>query len=1592
MHQDHSDRSRLAGLALVAGIAAALFGCATTASGTPQASPASLGFPETVVGQSATQPLVITNVAESGALTIESMAVAGPDAGMFADKFDDDSSVELAPGESTSVPVVFTPTAAGSRSATLRVNHSGSDELSVPLSGTAVAANLGSTPLVASPASLSFPATTVGQSKSLDVVLRNAASSGSLEVGSVGISGPDAAMFHAAFSGATALAPGQSVTVAVAFSPTASGARAATLVATHTGTNSPLTVSLSGQASLAEPGVVLHRINAGGPSLAGSPVWSADTAAEPTPYVNAAATGNTTSGVDTPVDLTDGSVPAETPMEVFQTERWDAPASPDLAYAFPVPSGTPVEVRLYLAEMYPSAQVVGGRVFDVKVDGTTSFRDVDVFARVGANRGLVLSTPVVSDGTVDVHFVPGVGNPSVKGIEIVTATDEVPPWLAASPSTVDFQDATVRQPMTQDVAITNIGTSGSLTVSSTSISGPDEQLFADRFDDGSPVVLDPGESTTVTVVYLPNGPGSSSATLSVAHSGAGSPLTIPLTGTAQAAPVGGTGPSFAKSALSGAGVTAPTSLQFGPDGRLYVAQIDGTIKALTIARSSSGQYAVTATETIALIRSLPNRNDDGTSNPGVTGRLVTGILVTGTAQSPQIFAVSSDPRIGAGTDGDDLNLDTNSGILSRLTRVAGSWQKTDLVRGLPRSEENHTGNGLVLDPATNDLLIAYGGNTNKGAPSHNFAFLPEYALSAAILSVDLDAIGSSTYDLPTLNDEDRTGTSDPNDPFGGNDGKNQARLVPGGPVQVYAPGFRNPYDLVRTASGNLYTIDNGGNAGWGGAPSPDDASGACSNDPVETSDSDGDSLIRIAGRGFYGGHPNPTRANRANTFNASNPQSPVDTADPVECDYRNESARGALTSFGFSTNGLDEYTASNFGGEMRGDLLAAGHDDAIHRMELNADGTAVTSNTVLFSSAGSLPLDVTALGDGDPFPGTVWVADFVGNAVNVFEPQEISCTGADDASLDEDSDGYDNADEIDSGTSPCSSADVPPDADADRTSDLNDADDDNDGLPDTSDPFAVDAMNGRGTSLPAVLTWDNDAPPAGGLLGLGFTGLMTNGTSNYATLFDSSKMTAGGAAGVVTVDEVTDGDALGATNTQEYGFQRGINVTSASAPFVVHTRLPAPFSGTSPSGNQSYGVFFGTGTQNDYVKLTVAANGGAGGFALVDEQGGTPTTVTAPGPAWPGPGAVDLFLRVDPSTATVQASYAVDGQAPVTVGGPRSVPASWFTAATAPAVGIISTSSGPAPTFPATWDFLEVQPAGSGGPAPSTSIAVGASGINSSTYTSGAFRVTNTSAGGQQIAGVRFDLSGSILPDLVFDPNGTAGDTLGKGFTVDANPGVGTIGHTFSGSHDGGYDVLSATFTDFGPGETLTFSADIDPTSIRGASPPGPGEAGSVSGLELAAATVTVTFEDGTSETGRLFRTPGSTGQSELKLDGTGRPTPAISLVGVPSTPATLAQSGQTVRVIGPAGAAVRLLRVEGALFTSGLPGGGFDLDPYEANSVVAVAEQTATIGTGGSVDIPVTLTSTVAGGGNNRFVAVVDANGASGPTSDVVVLQLAAP
>lgn len=1090
-------------------------------------------------------------------------------------------------------------------------------------------------------------------------------------------------------------------------------------------------------------------------------------------------------------------------------------------------------------------------------------------------------------------------------------------------------------------------------------------------------MLAPGETTTVTVSYVPTAVATDSGQLSIVHSGSNSPLIISLDGSG----VDSTTVNFTKSTLTTLGALFdPTKLEFGPDGRLYVSELGGTIQVMTVVRNGPNDYEVVENDTLFDIKNTLNHNDQGIAQPGQLGRLITGLLVTGTAENPVIFVSHSDPRFGGGPDGLDLNLDTNSGMVSRLTFNGSSWDRLDLVRGLPRSEENHGTNGLELDPVENILYLAVGGHTNMGARSTNFAPLPEYALSAAVLSIDLDAIGETTYDLPTLDDETRPGVTDFNDPFGGNDGLNQAKLVPGGPVQVYAPGFRNPYDILLTTDGLFVTIDNGPNADWGDVPVNEGPAGNATNDINEPGTSYGDGFHIITGQGYYGGHPNPTRSNPANTFNASNPQSPVSVGNPIESDYLIPGVENnAYHVFGSSTNGLVEYTATNFGGALTGDVLTASYDNTIYRIKINATGDGVDLVEPLFSNVGAVPLDVTApIGT---FGGTVWVTDIGTNQVYVFEPSGGGVGNPDDL----DGDGYTNDDEIANGTDPQNGADVPADNDIDFVSDLLDEDDDNDLILDVDDAFAIDEFNGSNIPVGTLYTWENDSPPAGKLLGLGFTGLMHNGTTDWLDQFDKTALTPGGAAGVLTIDSANSGTAFGTTNTQEQAFQFGVNVGGETLPYAARTRLVGPFSGLTPVAGQQMGIYVGTGDQDNYVSLTLTGDAG-GSIRLIREVAGVVTDdLTTPlGVALPGPSAIDLWLSINPQTNLLQASYSINQGVRTNVFGELAVPPAWIAASLA--VGLMSEDPTDSGEMPVTWDFLGVVTE----PLPPTDASALVEVDFPTTFASGAFRITNTSPSGEMIESVVIDLSTSFMPDVVFDPTGDAGDVTGKVFTPDAGEvATGLLSHSFAAPRGGGFDQIEIFFSDFGPGETFTFSIDTDPTSINGAAVPGPSDTGSISGMELSGATSTILFDDNAVLSGQLFSVAGSQFTSRLTLNDDLPAAPSIALVGLSALPAVVFDEMQVVEVSGPVGADVRLLVAEGGLFLAGVPGGGFDIDPFEINTVLQFTEYTGVVGPGGTVAIPVTLQKSAPEAGYNYLFAVVeDTAGATSELSNIAVVE----
>ena len=203
-------------------------------------SPGELDFGDVTVGRTARRTATVRNAGDAG-LTVSAVSLV--DGGGAFSVESGGGAVTLAPGASRKVVVAFAPTAAGERTARLRVTSDDPDTgtAEIPVSGTGAAA---AAPNVAvSPGSVAFADTPVGGSTAATVTVAN---DGDAELSVSGVSLDGDPSFSAPTAAFT-LAPGASRGLAVTFAPTAPGAQTATLTVTSDDADRPsFTVALSG--------------------------------------------------------------------------------------------------------------------------------------------------------------------------------------------------------------------------------------------------------------------------------------------------------------------------------------------------------------------------------------------------------------------------------------------------------------------------------------------------------------------------------------------------------------------------------------------------------------------------------------------------------------------------------------------------------------------------------------------------------------------------------------------------------------------------------------------------------------------------------------------------------------------------------------------------------------------------------------------------------------------------------------------------------------------------------------------------------------------------------------------------------------------------------------------------------------------------------------------------------------------------------------------------------------------------------------------------------------------------------------------------
>lgn len=376
-------------------------------------------------------------------------------------------------------------------------------------------------------------------------------------------------------------------------------------------------------------------------------------------------------------------------------------------------------------------------------------------------------------------------------------------------------------------------------------------------------------------------------------------------------------------------VTSPTNMAWGPDDRLYVTELFGTIHALTF--------------------DVDKQVIDDEVITSIGNRLTLGITTdpTSTPDNVILWVAHSNASLFAGNP--------NSGIISKLSGV-GFNIREDVITGLPRAIANHATNSIHFGPDSR-LYIAQGGNTGAGGPNlapSEFGDMEEQPLSAALLVAD---VNNPAFDGSCNN---------PDDIFG----------PPPCDVVPFATGLRNMYDFVFHSNGSIYGPDNGLGVTGTYPPSPFPPCFGLSAPDQHDPGTQPDRLYLIEEANYYG-HPNPYRDECVFMDGSDQGVSPLPNWTPPIFELGNNR----------SANGTIEYRGDAFCSALDGELLIVNYSvgDNITRIRLSDDGQSVT-DTKNMADGFNDPLALTQSPDG-----TIFVAEFGGDKVTALIPIERGC-------------------------------------------------------------------------------------------------------------------------------------------------------------------------------------------------------------------------------------------------------------------------------------------------------------------------------------------------------------------------------------------------------------------------------------------------------------------------------------------------------------------------------------------------------------------------------------------------------------------------
>jgi Abnormal spindle-like microcephaly-assoc'd, ASPM-SPD-2-Hydin len=210
--------------------------------GTVAPSPNSLTFASQAIGTTSAPQAVTLYNGQTVALNIASFTFAGANASDFAQTNTCGST--LAAGQACTVNVTFTPSATGTRTATMNVNDdAGNSPQTVSLTGTGSA---GGPLVVLAPTSMAFGNESVGVVSPAQMATLTNTGNATLTITSLAVTGLNKQDFPQTNNCPSSVAAGGSCTISVTFDPTATGPRKASVTVNDNAPGSPQSISLTG--------------------------------------------------------------------------------------------------------------------------------------------------------------------------------------------------------------------------------------------------------------------------------------------------------------------------------------------------------------------------------------------------------------------------------------------------------------------------------------------------------------------------------------------------------------------------------------------------------------------------------------------------------------------------------------------------------------------------------------------------------------------------------------------------------------------------------------------------------------------------------------------------------------------------------------------------------------------------------------------------------------------------------------------------------------------------------------------------------------------------------------------------------------------------------------------------------------------------------------------------------------------------------------------------------------------------------------------------------------------------------------------------